>query len=378
MKKILIDASSLSEKNPAGVSNYTYHIIKQIANLSPKFILDVAFKPPLNSFFEKDLQLLATEGKIKLSPLSLKFMWTQLGLSSKTFFSASSILFATKHTLPVISNPLTKKVLTVHDVGFEKYHDKQSGDLNKSSLSRAVKIADKIIAVSEYTKSQLIELLKVKPDKINVIYEGVDFERYNDAKNDTQKIEEVQTKYNIKNYILIIGTIQPRKNLKNQFAAFANFEIEASQIEEDINLVVAGANGWQYEDILEEPGNLNIKDKVKFLGKVDEEDLPYLTAGAKLLSFVSLEEGFGLPVLNAFAAGVPVVTSNNSALKEVAGDGAILVSPENIQEIADAYRVVFFNKILQADLIDKGKKRARLFSWDKVAKETIELLTSLL
>ena len=372
MKKILIDGLSLSEKNPAGVSNYTYQLITHIANSNLEFKLDVVYQPPMNKDFEKDLTTLQEQKKLNLSAISFKYLWTQLGLAGKTFLSFPSILLSTRHTLPIISNPLTKKVLTVHDVGFEKYHSTEDAKLNKKSLEKAVKIADKIIAVSQYTKDRLIELLKVKADKITVIHEGVDFKLFNDAKNDTQKIDEVKVKYNLKNYILFVGTVQPRKNLKNQFCAFAKFNLEASQIE-DIDFVVAGANGWQYEDILAEPEVLNIKDNIKFLGRVDDKDLPYLTAGAKILSYVSFEEGFGLPVLNAFAARVPVITSNSSALKEIAGEAALLVSPENIDQIEDAYRTMYFNQILQADLIDKGLKRARMFSWEKTAKETLDL-----
>ncbi|MDA1337865.1 MAG: glycosyltransferase family 1 protein [bacterium] len=376
MKKILVDGFALSENNLVGVSNYTWQIIKHIANTGSKFNLDVAFLPPFNKEIEQDIKDLQTQGKLKLSPISDKFLWTQVGLASKTFLKFPSVLFSTRHTLPIISNPFTKKVLTVHDVGFEKYHSKENVEMNKKSLKRALKVADKIIAVSEYTKSRLVEVLKINPDKIVVIHEGVDFKKYNDAKNDSKKIEEVKSKYNLKNYILHVGTIQPRKNLKTQFAAFAKFNLEASQLE-DIDFVVAGSNGWDFEDILAKPESLNINDNVKFVGRVSDEDLPYLTAGAKLLSFVSLEEGFGLPVLNAFAAGVPVVTSNNSALKEIGQDVAVLVSPGNVDQISDAYRTVYFNEILQLDLCDKGIKKAMLFGWDKAAEKTIQLLESL-
>jgi glycosyltransferase involved in cell wall biosynthesis len=376
MKKILVDGFALSENNLVGVSNYTWQIIKHIANIDSKLSMDVAFLPPFNKEIEQDIKDLQTQGKLKLSPISDKFLWTQVGLASKTFLKFPSVLFSTRHTLPVISNPFTKKVLIVHDVGFEKYHSKENVEKNKRSLKRALKVADKIIAVSEYTKSRLVEVLKINPEKIVVIHEGVDFKRYNDAKNDLKKIEEVKSKYNLKNYILHVGTIQPRKNLKTQFAAFAKFNLEASQLE-DVDFVVAGSNGWDFEDILAEPESLNIKDKVKFVGRVSDEDLPYLTAGAKLLSFVSLEEGFGLPVLNAFAAGVAVVTSNNSALKEIGQDVAVLVSPGNVDQISDAYRTVYFNEILQLDLSDKGIKKAMLFGWDRAAEKTIQLLESL-
>ena len=377
MKKVLVDGFSLTENNPAGVSSYTYHLISQIAKSNPKFRLDIAFPPPLNKNFDQQLAKLQNDKKVNLSPINLSYLWTQIGLSSKTFLKFPSILFSTRHTLPLISNPFTKKVLTVHDVGFEKYHTEKDANLNKNSLQRSVKIADKIIAVSNYTKDKLVEELNVKPEKITVIYEGVDFSTFNDAKNDTKTIEQVKAKYNINNYILFVGTIQPRKNLKNQFAAFAKFNLEASQIE-NVDFVVAGAKGWQYEQVLAKPQALGIKDKIKFIGRVSDKDLPYLISGARLLSFVSLEEGFGLPVLNAFSAGVPVITSNNSALKEIAKDSALVVSPENIDQIADAYRTMYFNNILQSDFIDKGIKKARMFSWEKTAKQTIELFNSLL
>ncbi len=377
MKKILINGQSLSEKNPGGVAYYTYHLVSYIANSQPKFSIDVVFEPPISKSFEESLNLLQTQKKITLSPISLKYLWTQLGLAFYTFLHINNILFSTVHTLPLISNPFTKKVLTVHDVGFEKYHSLVDAGLNSASLKRAVKLAHKIIAVSEYTKSRLIELLKVNPDKIEVIYEGVDVERYNDAKNDTVRVEEVKTKYKLANYILFVGTIQPRKNLKNQFLAFSKFNSEASRLE-DIDFVVAGANGWQFEDILEYPEQINIKERVKFLGRVEDSDLPYLIAGAKFLSFVSFEEGFGLPMLNAFSSGVPVVTSNTSALAEIGAGVAVLVSPENIDQIADAYRTVYFNEILRADLIDKGLKKAQMFTWDKAAQHTIEFFNSLI
>ena len=266
-------------------------------------------------------------------------------------------------------------MVTIHDLGylhFPRAHrllDRLYLDLSTRFNARA---AAHIIADSQATKRDLVERYGVEPSKISVIYPGYDEEAFQPVR-EREAIEAVKARYGIAgDYILFVGTIQPRKNLVRLMEAFSLLKRQAA----DLQLVIAGKKGWLYEAIFRRVEELGLEGQVVFTGYVAEEGLPALFSGARLFVFPSLYEGFGLPVLEAMACGTPVVCSNASSLPEVAGDAALLFDPLDVEGMAAAMGRVLGDERLRAELIERGLQRARGFSWEKCARETLAVLES--
>jgi glycosyltransferase involved in cell wall biosynthesis len=205
-----------------------------------------------------------------------------------------------------------------------------------------------------------------------VVYPGYDQTIFQPVR-DEGVIEAVKARYGIAgDYALFVGTLQPRKNLIRLIEAFSNFRFPIS----DFRLVIAGKKGWLYQEIFRWVEELGLEKKVVFTGYVPEGDLPVLLSGARLFVFPSLYEGFGLPVLEAMACGTPVVCSNASSLPEVAGDAAVLVDPQDVEGLAAAMERVLGDEELRAELIVRGFEQARKFSWERCARETLDVLES--
>jgi glycosyltransferase involved in cell wall biosynthesis len=226
--------------------------------------------------------------------------------------------------------------------------------LAKNVLSRA----DRLIAISENSRRDVARLLGLDAERIEVIYPGVP-EVYFGA----------QPRPSDKPYLLYLGAIEPRKNVDTLLDAWSGFRLRA-----DFDLVIAGASGWSGEKTL---ARLSSRPAgVRYLGYVPEDELPGLMAGASAFIYPSLYEGFGLPVAQAMAAGVPVITSNTSCLPEVAGDGALLVDPRSAAEIQTAMEKLLTSPSLQQQLRTAGMERARReYRWEICARKSLEFFS---
>jgi glycosyltransferase involved in cell wall biosynthesis len=205
------------------------------------------------------------------------------------------------------------------------------------------------------------------------VYIGIDFSFYKRATADI--IESIKKKYNINgDYILYLGTLEPRKNLERLIEAYA--AVKESEKAAPL-LVIAGGKGWLYESIFETVKRFGIENSVIFTGYVPDADKPALLSGAKVFCFPSLYEGFGMPPLEAMACGTPVLTSNVASLPEVCGDAAYYVNPLLVSEIEQGIKQLCFNEELRNNLIQKGEERVKLFSWDKIAEQLHNLYQEL-
>lgn len=364
-----IDASRITTKQRTGTENYTYNLVKALAEVDrinhyTLYFNHIPAIPPVNhaNFFSRSIPL--------------PRLWTQVRLALEMWQHPPDLLFVPAHTLPLLRPKKLKTVVTIHDLGVEylkEYHQfPHKLYLNKSTVY-ATKYADGIIAVSESTRRDLVEKLNCNPDKIQVIYEGFDPTHY--YPRTEKEINKIKDKFNIKNdYLLFVGTIQPRKNLLRLIQAFDMLIKTHPEKTSNLMLVIAGKKGWLYEDILVEAAKRNIDERVKFVGHVLDGDLPALYSGARAFVFPSLYEGFGLPVLEAFATKTPVLTANTSSLPEVAGEGAILVDPNSTIEMAEGmYQIVSDHK-LREQLISKSEVQLKKFSWKKTAQQTRDFL----
>ncbi|MBI2011666.1 glycosyltransferase family 4 protein [Candidatus Daviesbacteria bacterium] len=373
-----------------GTENYSYYLLKNLAKIDIENDYFVYLRPSTKIRSEE------WPKNFTFKAINFLYLWTQVGLGIETFKDNLDLLFIPAHTLPIVRNPRLKTVLTVHDLGSEYlpgYHQLKQILYLKFITKIQLKTAIKIIAVSNATKKDLVEKVGIKEEKIKVIYEGVDREVFKAVKG--KMLVNSLRQYNLvsKNFFLFVGTIQPRKNLERLIKAFSDvilrarapFSEEGSQVRKNslidsspsvqndsIKLVLVGDKGWKSDEIYELPKKLGIEGKVKFLGRVEDRDLPALYSGALGLVYPSLFEGFGLPILEAFSCGCPVLTSNISSLPEVAGEAAILVDPYNIDAIRDGMIKLTDNNF-RDKLTKKGYLQLNKFSWQIAAKETLKL-----
>lgn len=313
-----------------------------------------------------------------LTPTWLARLWyrAHLPFPVEVFTGRVNLYHATDFVLPP-TLPKARTLLTVHDLSFVRVPETASPGL-RAYLARVVPLsarrADHILADSQATKADLIDLYGVQAEKIDVLLSGIDV-RF----APTQYVVggmTIRSKYGIGNqpYILSVGTVQPRKNYARLIQSLAALR----QRNYDLQLVIAGGKGWLEDPIYETIRDTHMEDFVHFIGFADETDLPALYSGAVCFAFPSLYEGFGLPILEAMACGTPVVTSNVSSLPEVAGDAALMVNPYNTEEIAEAIRRLIYDQALRESLIEKGYNQVKKFSWDKSAQQLIQIYTDLL
>ena len=200
---------------------------------------------------------------------------------------------------------------------------------------------------------------------MQIVTPGIDLQKYSYNYTDIE-LENVRKKYDLsQNYILCLGTIEPRKNIERIVKAFKNYKKE---VKNDLKLVIVGNKGWKYENIMKLIESMGTE--IIITGYIDEEDKIPIYKLAQFFTFPSLYEGFGMPVLEAMASGVPVVTSNVSSLPEVAGDATILVDPLSEDEIFEAYKKILSDKKLQREMIKKGLEQAKKFQWKKICRSS--------
>jgi glycosyltransferase involved in cell wall biosynthesis len=369
--RIGIDISQIVYEG-TGVATYTRSLVEALLKVDPenRYVL---FGSSLRnraalSEFTKTLGTKNINKKFSfLPPKLLEFLWNGIHvLPIETFTGELDVFHSSDWLEPPTSG--AKRITTIHDFAVFKYPEtfaKRGGhdivENQKRKLHFVKHYSDLIIAVSETTKKDAIEILKIPEKKIKVIYEAADQIYY---RREAQQIAAVRQKYKIEgDYLLCVGTREPRKNLDRVVMAFA--EIAAAN--KDLNLVIAGKYGWGKDVASDKVGN-----RVKLLGYVEKEDLARLYSGAQAFIFPSLYEGFGLPILEAMNCGAPVITSNLGSMKEIAGGAALLVDPERVEDIAAAISKVLRSKEVKEKLKLAGEKRAKDFSWEKTALQTLE------
>lgn len=278
----------------------------------------------------------------------------------------ASLFHATEHLLPPLKDIPT--VLTVHDLIFErypKYHKIKNYLYLKAAMPLYCRRATAIIAVSESTRGDIVDLYDIAPKKITVIPEAA---APNFRQQPAERVEAVRRRYGLPpRYILVVGTIEPRKNLRRLVDACGPLFVD------DLAdaLVLVGSKGWLYEDFFQHLETLPWRKEVLHTGFVPEEDLPAIYGGALLTVQPSLYEGFGLPVLEAMACGCPVCASDASSLPEVGADAARYFDPLNTEEMTHCISQILRDPDLRQEMADKGLARARDFSWESTARQTL-------
>lgn len=353
-----ISGKLLTNQNWSGQQNYLHYLLQALAKVdrTNNYTIYVP-KQPVRSL------KLASNFQIKV--IGSKFGWGQLALALETWRNPPQVLFSPAHTLPIFCNPKVKTVLTIHDTATEFVTNKIKED---ALLKFATKKADHIIAVSKSTAKDIQNRFGVDENKISIVYEGYDSSMF--YPRQTEETSEVLKKYDLlgeQKYIFALGTLQPRKNFERLIEAFSKLK------NSNLKLLIAGGKGWNYKSILEAPEKYGVGERVVFLGHVPDENIPPLLSGAKVFAYPSLYEGFGLPVLEAFACGTPVVTSNTSSLPEVAGNVRVLVTPTSVESIQEGLQKVLDLGVGgREQLVQRGFEQAKKFSWEKSAEESVK------
>lgn len=415
-----IDASRANRQFKGGTEWYSYYLIRELAKIDSKNQYILYSDKPLvgglanltkenysavagriDSYGWQEIKSPFGNFRVKILKWPLAYLWTQVRLSYEMFAHRPDILFVPAHTLP-IAHP-KKSIVTIHDIGFErqaklysldkigpagnltsgafdfltrlftwgKFHPNII-DYHSWSTKFALKNAKIIIAVSEFTKQEMVEFYQADAGKIKVVYNGFNSSLYHPI-SDQKKIRQVLGQYDIiAPYIFYAGRLEKKKNVVRLVEAYAIMRQKFRKIKH--KLVLVGGAGLGFDEVKYAINEFDLDDQVIITGWIPEADMPYIFSGAALFVFPSLYEGFGIPLLEAMASGVPVAASKIAAIAEVAKSSAILFDPEDQDDMAEKIAQVLLDRRLAGELVNSGFKRAKDFSLAKCARETLTLM----
>lgn len=372
-----IDVSSVSYQT--GVSNYTLNLIRNLIKLDKTNqykLFYSSLRLPLPDEIKKLSQYKNVSiHQFRLPPTLLQILWNQLRLIPVEFLIGKCDIF---HTSDWTQPPtlVAKTITTVHDLTpflHPEWHHPKVINAHRRKMYWAAKKCSQFICVSQNTQSDLLKLFpKIDKTKTTVIYEAAE-SKYSQflklsLKTQEKKKDIIKKQYGLENFILAQGTREPRKNLDRLVKAFLIFRKKYPNTKTE--LAITGKYGWGNDVSTKDPN-------IKILGFIPEKNMVALHASAICLAYPSLYEGFGLPIIKSFKVGTPVITSNNSSLKEIASECAILVDPTSENDIAKAIEKITQSSKLRQQLSQKGIEVAKNFSWTKTTQQTLQVYNSL-
>ncbi len=352
-----------------GVGIYTLEIVKRMVLNHPEDQFIFFFDRPYD---EKYVFAKNVTPVVVYPPTRHPFLW-------RIWFEVSLPYYLKKYKADVFFAPdgymsikaKVPTVLTIHDMAYLHYPEMIPTSVlkyYKKYNPQFVEKADRIICVSNFVKEDILDNFKnVSPQKITCIHNACSKTNFSSKLSKEKTLQKYSSG---RGYIFYVGAIHPRKNIKNLIKAF---EIFASQ-NADVDLLVAGRLGWKNDELKNTYEKSEFKERIKLLGYVEDESLTSILSHASIFVYPSLFEGFGLPILEAFHAEVPVISSNVTSMPEVAGDAAILIDPTSVEALSDAIVKLVDSKELRMELIEKGKMQREKFSWDTAAAKVYELL----
>jgi len=365
MKKLTIgiDASRAAIARATGTERYSLRILTELLDQGA----DYRIRLYLN---QRQTLNLPQRADTEQRPIPFPRLWTHLRLSAELVAHPVDVLFVPAHVVPPLHPAAT--VVTIHDLGYlaePQAHTDLSRRYLDWSTRWSVRAARKVIAISEATKSDLIEHYHVPPERISVVYHGID-EQFRPAEpNEVMRVRH--TIGTPGRYILFVGTLHPRKNLVRLVVAFE----EIADADPEVSLVLAGGRGWKMYEIDRAIASSRHRRRIVLPGRIPDSDLPALYSGASALALPSLYEGFGLPALEAMACGTPVLVSDRGSLPEIVANAAIVVDALDSAAINAGLRQVLDPAIRQ-HLVKLGKQRAAQFRWPTAGRDTLEILVN--
>ena len=300
----------------------------------------------------------------------MRILWEQTIQSKLLKESNIDLIHGPMHVNPIILPKRTASIITVHDLANFKYPQFYKGAKQKylTAMTRiSAKKADRIIAVSESTKQDLINVIGIKESKIDVVHNGLNLNIDVGEIDDENIIKKLGLP---EKYLLFVGTMEPRKNISSILDALLFL---AKEKNERYNLVIAGPKGWLFQEIEKKILQYQTFGTVKQTGYLSDEELVAVYQNAELFVYPSFYEGFGFPILESMALGTPVLCSETSSMPEVGGDAVEYVDPYNYKQLADKISLITKDTKMRAEMIKEGLKRSRCFNWNKAAVETIKV-----
>lgn len=368
--KIAIHAADLDHGRIDGTRVYILNMLRQFGNESPDddFLIyhKTSFNPQLSPPNLKNYQTKSLG----------KFMaWTHTRFAWEIFRKKPDALWIPLHNLPWPRRRSLRTIVTIHDLAFKFFPEYFTAkDLFKLNLlaDHAIRKSDRIVAISNSTKKDILKLYpEVGEEKITVIHHGFDADLFQ------KEIGLVDSEKILKNhaleagkYLLYVGAIQPRKNLGVLIKAFEKIK----ETHPEMKLVFAGEKAWMWEGVFGQISKSSVRQDIIITGKVPFADLPVLYKNASVFVFPSLYEGFGMPVLEAFASGVPVVCANNSSLPEVGGEAALYFEGDDANGLVEKISLILGSDSARKEMIQKGMVRLENFSWKKCARKTLDTI----
>lgn len=361
--KVGINARMLIKNKLEGIGWFTCEVSKRLAINHPEvdfvFYFDRSYAPEYK--FAKNVKPIVLWPQAR-HPI-LNKIWFDRNVKKSLIQEKVDVFFSPEGEIPLTTE--VPCINVIHDINFVHDPNRIKWTHRKYFLEKFPKFAEKahkIITVSNFSKQDLLKHYQTPDEKVVVAYNGVD-NKFKKLSSDQKS--EVRTKYaNGKPYVLFIGALSPRKNIVNMLLAFDAYK--KSQPSDQV-FVIAGSKMYWTPEMEATLKDLEFKGEIIFLDRVEESVLIELYGSAEALLFVPFLEGFGLPIVEAFMSELPVITSNITAMPEVAGDAASLVDPNDVNEISQALAKVLSDHVLRSQMIAKGKKRAALFSWDHTA-----------
>ena len=368
--RIAIHAADLDSERIDGTRVYIYNVLKHLGKISPQDDFLIYHKGDFNkALVPPELENYKIR-KIKKFPF-----WTQTAFAFAIWKDRPDALWMPVTNIPVLRRRSLRVVSTVHDLAyryFPQYFPKK--DLFKLKLfaNIAARLSAGLIAVSQSTKNDILKIYPyLQAEKIRVVHHGFDPEIFQKTTS-LEMSEKILRTYSLKpkTYLLYVGAIQPRKNLPVLIKAFEKIK----ETKKDLKLVIAGDRAWMWQETMEKITESRFKEDIIVTGKISFEDMAVFYRNAAVFVFPELYAGFGIPILEAFAAGVPVIAADNSSLPEVGGDAALYFDAGNPVDLFEKIGRISYDENLRISMIGKGTERVKNFSWEKCARETLDFI----
>jgi glycosyltransferase involved in cell wall biosynthesis len=370
--RIAIQAADLDAARIDGTRVYIINCLKYFGKLDPNSDFLIYHK---NSFNPQMIPPQFPNYRIigKFWPC----LWTQTRFAFSVFCTKADILWMPLHNIPLLRNKKTKTVVTIHDLAF-KYFPETFPKVELFKINLLTKLAvdnsDKIITISQSSKNDILKFYpEVEPEKIEIIYHGYDEEVFYDRRDEVAE-EKVKKEFGIKgDYILYTGGFHPKKNLEVLIESFNTVKKDHPEMK----LVLVGEKAWMWKDFYKKLEESPYRQDIIFTGRVKFNELGHLYRAAKIYVYPSLYDGFGITILEGMASGVPVISAHNSSLPEVGGEACLYFESNNSEDLAEKIGKVLSDQNLAGDMIKKGLEQARKFSWERCAKETLDVFGNL-
>lgn len=371
MAVIGIDVSRANSKRKTGTEWYSFYLTQYLkAYVLPGIKYRLYAKEALHS----GLEILPDGWEARILAWGPKRFWNQLRLSWELWKNPVDTFFQPTHTLPLFKPRRT--IVTLHDIGFERMpqlYGKAELRYHRHSAKLAIRRANHILTVSEFSKSELMDVYGVDAGRITVTHLGIDHARYHANISQEERGAALKEYRLSRPFFLYVGRLEEKKNIVNLIHAFSIFKGWRG-VGDPVKLFLAGNPGFGYARIKAEIAARHMEEHVVLPGYVPEASMPALMAEADALTFPTWYEGFGLPIVQAQAVGTPVITSSVASMPEVAGDGALLVHPGAPEEIALAMKEIASGSTKREQLIARGLENAKRFTWDSTAQKTMNVI----